>query len=62
MFFSDSEDEAMFLACLARILSKRGSALEDSFSVDELKTLHRQAVLFGLSKFKLPQPFSLDFS
>ncbi|KAK6035095.1 hypothetical protein COOONC_27401 [Cooperia oncophora] len=42
---SDSEDEAMFLAALARILPKKGMCLRESFSVDEMNALHRYILL-----------------
>ncbi|XGW26821.1 hypothetical protein V3C99_007419 [Haemonchus contortus] len=37
----DSEDEAMFLAALARILPKKGLCLKESLSEKELNMLHR---------------------
>ncbi|KAK5985605.1 hypothetical protein GCK32_007448 [Trichostrongylus colubriformis] len=42
---SDSEDEAMFLAALARALPKKGMCLKESLSVDEMNVLHRYILL-----------------
>uniref|UniRef100_A0A7I4YMZ3 Uncharacterized protein n=1 Tax=Haemonchus contortus TaxID=6289 RepID=A0A7I4YMZ3_HAECO len=41
----DSEDEAMFLAALARILPKKGLCLRESLSEKELNMLHRFILL-----------------